>query len=218
MTDYEPKKRPVQARSKATFRAILDAAARILVRDGYAGLTTNHVAEVAGVGIASVYEYFPGKEAIVATLAERELDAFVDRIAAHLPLVVARGGRSGLQHLLETTVAEVTANAALYRVLLREIPFVPALPRVQQLLEKAFSYARAASEQVREARQLPDFERDVWLIWQMTYNAALEIGFAQAGEDERAALVDEFVRLVGRMLFPGAPEPSGDTAPDGRRE
>lgn len=207
MIDYQPKKRPAQARSKATFQAILDAAARILVRDGYAGLTTNHVSETAGVGIASVYEYFPGKEAIVAALAEKELDAFVDRIAAHLPFVVQKGGPEGLQHLLETTVAEVTAKADLYRVLLREIPFVATLPSVLQLQEKAFSYARAAGAQVPEAQRLPDFERDTWLIWQMTYNTALEIGFAPLDDEERKLMVHEFVRLVGRMLFPGYPDP-----------
>lgn len=208
MVDYEPKKRPAQARSKATFQAILDAAARILEDEGYVGLTTNRIASVAGVGIASVYEYFPGKEAIVAALAERELDAFVDRVAAHLPRVVAIGGQEGLRHLLETTVAEVTAKAELYRVLLREIPFVARLPRVLALQEKAFSYARAAGAQAPETQRLPDFERDTWLVWQMTYNTALEIGFADLSADERARMVDEFVRLVGRMLFPLQPEGS----------
>lgn len=203
-TDYEPKKQPNQARSKATFQAILDGAARILVTEGYAGLTTNHVARVAGVGIASVYEYFPGKEAIVATLAVQELDAFVERVAAHLPRVVAMGGQAGLHHLLATTVEEVHAKAALYRVLLREIPYVPRLPRMLQLQEKAFSHARAASAQAPEVQQLPDFERDTWLIWQMNYNTALEIGFADLEEEERSHMVDEFVRLVGRMLFPAS--------------
>ncbi|WP_052368229.1 TetR/AcrR family transcriptional regulator [Algiphilus aromaticivorans] len=206
MVDYEPKNRPRQARSRATFGAILDATARILVAEGYTGLTTNRIADVAGVGIASVYEYFPGKEAVVAALAERELDAFVERIAGHLPAVVAKGGRNGLQHLFEVTVSEVAAQAALYRVLLREIPFVPTLPGVLQLQERAFTYARAASAQAQPAIRLPDFERDTWLIWQMTYNTLLEIGFGQHAESERAALVNGLVRLVARMLYPGSAE------------
>lgn len=206
MTDYEPKKRPRQARSRATFGAIQDAAARILVAEGYAGLTTNRIAEVAGVGIASVYEYFPGKEAVVAALAERELEGFVERIAGHLPTVLRRGGRAGLQHLFEATVGEIAAQAALYRVLLREIAFVPTLPGVLRLQERAFAYARAASAQAQPVVRLPDFERDTWLIWQMTYNTLLEIGFGRHAEGERAALVDELVRLVARMLYPGSAE------------
>jgi len=202
MTDYEPKKRPTQARSKATFQAMLDAVARILTQEGYAGLNTNRVAEVAGVGIASLYEYFPGKEAIVATLAERELDTLVSRIAAQLPAAVQQGGRAGLRHVFGVAVGEVAAQAELYRVLLREIPFVATLPAVQRLQETAFTHAHAATTQARESLSLPHFEKDVWLLWQMIYNTLLEIGFAGVDPDERGQLVEEFVRLVARMLFP----------------
>jgi len=60
------RKTPRQDRSRATFEALLDATADILVRHGYAKLTTNRIADRAGVNIASLYQYFPGKEAIVA--------------------------------------------------------------------------------------------------------------------------------------------------------
>ncbi|MFX8102614.1 TetR/AcrR family transcriptional regulator, partial [Acinetobacter baumannii] len=41
----DPRKRPRQARSVATFEAILEAAARILESLGFAGFNTNAVAE-----------------------------------------------------------------------------------------------------------------------------------------------------------------------------
>jgi len=53
------------------------AAERVLARDGAAGLTTNRVAEVAGVSIGSVYQYFPNKQAVVAALIERNTSQFV---------------------------------------------------------------------------------------------------------------------------------------------
>jgi AcrR family transcriptional regulator len=53
------RKRPTQARAQRTYRAIVEAGARVLERHGYEALTTNRVAELAGVGIASLYEYFP---------------------------------------------------------------------------------------------------------------------------------------------------------------
>lgn len=201
VTDYAPRKYPSQARSKVTFEAILDATARILTREGYGAVNTNRIAEVAGVGIASVYEYFPGKEAVVAALAEREFDGFVHRVAEHLPAVVRKPRRDGLHHLFSVTVGEVAAQAELYRVLLRELPFVASLPAVRKLQEKAFFYARSASGELRESLQLPRFEKDIWLLWQMIYNTALEIGFADVTEDEREDLVEEFVRLVARMMF-----------------
>ena len=64
---------PAQARSKATVEAILEAAARIIRREGEDALTTNRIAEVAGVGVGSLYGYFPDKAAIQLALARRML-------------------------------------------------------------------------------------------------------------------------------------------------
>lgn len=63
-----PRKSPRQSRSQATCAAILEAAARILETDGGQGMTTNHVAALAGVSVGSLYQYFPSKQAILAEL------------------------------------------------------------------------------------------------------------------------------------------------------
>jgi len=69
------RRRPRQARSRATYDSILEAAAQVLARDGAAALTTNRVAERAGVSIGTLYQYFPDKAAIVLAAARRELAA-----------------------------------------------------------------------------------------------------------------------------------------------
>jgi len=64
---------PKQARSRATWDAILEAASQILERDGPAGFNTAAVAERAGVSIGTLYQYFPDKQAILLAAAEREM-------------------------------------------------------------------------------------------------------------------------------------------------
>ena len=68
-----PRKQPVQRRSKATVDAILVAAAQVFEAHGYAAGTTNRIAERAGVSIGTLYQYFPSKEAIAAALLERHI-------------------------------------------------------------------------------------------------------------------------------------------------
>src|SRR5262249_30364756 len=58
-----PRKYASQARSCATVDALVEATARILVREGFDRASTNRIAEVAGVSIGSLYQYFPSKEA-----------------------------------------------------------------------------------------------------------------------------------------------------------
>ena len=70
---------PVQRRARNTFDAVLDAVVRILKRQGVAAVTTNRIAEVAGVSIGSVYQYFPDKRAIFVALHERHVAA-IDRL------------------------------------------------------------------------------------------------------------------------------------------
>jgi AcrR family transcriptional regulator len=66
-----PRKAPRQQRSEAMVELLLQAAARVLARESLAGFTTNRVAEVAGVSVGSLYQYFPNKEALTAALIER---------------------------------------------------------------------------------------------------------------------------------------------------
>jgi AcrR family transcriptional regulator len=64
---------PQQARGQATVDAILEGAARIIRREGPEALTTNRIAEVAGVSIGTLYGYFPDKTAVLVGVARRQL-------------------------------------------------------------------------------------------------------------------------------------------------
>jgi AcrR family transcriptional regulator len=66
------RKQPRQVRSTRLFADILEAAARVLARDGAHRFTTARVAEAAGVSVGSLYQYFPNKEAILFRLQANE--------------------------------------------------------------------------------------------------------------------------------------------------
>ncbi len=76
------KRRPLQQRSRETIEVIVRATAQILSREGTARVTTNRVAEKAGVSVGSIYQYFPDKEALVAEVRRRYDEAFRERMLA----------------------------------------------------------------------------------------------------------------------------------------
>ncbi len=92
---------PRQSRSEATVEAILEAAFQLLELGGVEALTTNHIAERAGVSVGTLYQYFRGKQAILAALAQRRAAAARDRIAE---LVIA-GPEIGTVRLIVRTLA-----------------------------------------------------------------------------------------------------------------
>lgn len=62
---------PRQLRSKEMVHAILDGAMHLIQREGVEHFTTNRVAEVAGVSVGSLYQYFASKEMILSGIIER---------------------------------------------------------------------------------------------------------------------------------------------------
>jgi AcrR family transcriptional regulator len=76
----KPRKLPQQGRSRQTVEKILDAAAHILSDRGLEGFNTNAVAEQAELSIGSLYQYFPDKDTLTATLIRRHAAAFLTEL------------------------------------------------------------------------------------------------------------------------------------------
>lgn len=66
------RKLPKQARSTELVASILEAAVRVLAKEGAHRFTTSRVAEKAGVSVGSLYQYFPNKAAILFRLQSDE--------------------------------------------------------------------------------------------------------------------------------------------------
>jgi AcrR family transcriptional regulator len=117
-----PRRQPQQDRARQTVAAVLDAVVRILKRQGIDGVTTNRIAEVAGVSIGSVYQYFPDKRAVFAALHERHREqmaaivegAMLDHAAAPLATLV--------RALVEALIDAHTVDPELHDLLASEVP------------------------------------------------------------------------------------------------
>jgi AcrR family transcriptional regulator len=75
---------PTQSRAQATVEVIVEAAGQLLVEHGRAGVTTNKVADRAGVSIGSLYQYFSGKESIFGALQDKHRGQVMPLIAQTL--------------------------------------------------------------------------------------------------------------------------------------
>jgi AcrR family transcriptional regulator len=141
-----PRKAPRQARSRLTVEALLDAAAQVFERHGYAAGTTNRIAERAGVSIGSLYQYYPNKDAILVALVQRHLDEGISAAGPVLTALVAEAPplEDGMRRLVEGMVALHRDRPALHRVLFEEAPRPPALRRRLEALEEAVTDSVAA--------------------------------------------------------------------------
>lgn len=193
----KPRKTPLQERSRATVEALLDATTDILVRDGYAKLTTNRIAERAGVNIASLYQYFPGKEAIVAELRRRH----GTEQRAELLEVLANSGATNLESTIRSLVSKGIAGHAraprLHQVFSEELPAlgyrdVEAIDA--PLFESMRRLLRAADIEVR------DIELKLWMISTVA-DAVVHRAAVERPEDLSTGVIEEeLVTLLCRYL------------------
>jgi AcrR family transcriptional regulator len=114
--DIALKKQAKQQRSIATVGAIVEAATYILRLDGPAGFTANKVAEKAGVNIASFYQYFPNKEALlfhIVTITWSEQLTKLSPILAQPGTDYARKLRDFIREFFMIEAAEAALRQAL---------------------------------------------------------------------------------------------------------
>jgi AcrR family transcriptional regulator len=116
------RRQPKQRRARQTVDAILDAVVRLLKRERSDAITTNRIAEVAGVSIGSLYQYFPDKRAIFAALHERHVEE-IDRM---VETTLVKHAGSSLDELVRAMIGAMvdahTTDPRLYELLSAEVP------------------------------------------------------------------------------------------------
>ena len=194
------RKEPRQTRARETVEAILTAAARILTSEGFGALTTNRVAEVAGVSVGSLYQYFPHKEALVRALCERHTHGVRDRIRARFA-EAWDGPHETLSRAVIHGMVEIRRHQPkLHQELLRLAPAVGGLQElhaVEQEIEALL--ARYIASRPEEFGTMDPALRAFIVchaVQACVHGAVLEK--PNWLEDDR--LVEELVGLVGRYL------------------
>lgn len=165
VSDFTVKKEPRQARSKASVQAMVQACARILESRGYAGLSTNAIAEVAGVSIGSVYEYFPGKDAIVARLVQDMVAEARAMLEGRLALTDSRNDlSSAMQYFLGAIYRLMRKHRELLRVLVFQVPYLHQLPATRQLEIELQQVLMAGLDYTREQYSLNAQQHTLYLM------------------------------------------------------
>lgn len=198
------RKAPRQARSRHTVDAIVDAGARVLSDEGWAAFTTNRVAEVAGVSIGSLYQYFPDKLSLTDAIRSRHL---ADSLAV---LRKAQGDDLTPSAFASTVVQGMIAAHSrypgLHRVLLDEAPATDEYRNPESEFEIEFLglYARAIASCHKRPVMPVDHETAVILsdaIDGVIHNAA------RRGTLAAPAIANGLIRLVRGYLVDAADPP-----------
>ncbi len=199
--DLQYKKVPKQARAKATVSAIIQASAQVLVEDGYGGLTTNCAAERAGVSIGSVYEYFPGKEAIVAAVASQLVERMLSKMRDALQHAETLEFEEAMRTWIYSLYAISRDEHQLLKVLLFQVPFIYQVPAVAGLRTELFRLALVGASKTREYHLIHLSRESLYLITTMTGSTLLQLAMMPPPGLNLEAILDEMAQKMIQWLY-----------------
>ena len=189
------RKRPQQARSARLVAYILEAAVRVLAREGAQKFTTARVAEEAGVSVGSLYQYFPNKQAILFRLQTDEWD----ETSALLESILVNSNEPPLDRLRSTVRAFFQSEweeASLRTALGDAAPLYRDAPETRKHKKTG---TRQALTFIKEALpEFPDNERAFVASVIMTTMSV--IGKRVSGEARSKSEVDAWALAIGEML------------------
>jgi AcrR family transcriptional regulator len=201
-----PRNQPRQSRSRVTVSVILDAAVRIFEQEGTDAATTSRIAEVAGVSVGTLYQYFGNRDAILSALQDREFErasAMLERV-----LVSSNGasGRDVARAVIEELLKLYRAAPALHRVLAVEGLRVTPTERVLAFDQRAVGAIKAFLAFVGGGVRRDNVDAAAFVVYQSVRAVMLAYFLVRpSGIDDRA-LTEELADLVERYLVePGTP-------------
>jgi AcrR family transcriptional regulator len=195
-----PRKRPRQTRSKETVETILAATARILIKLGFDGLTTNAVADQAGVSIGSLYQYFPNKQALVAALIERRLDEKNANTHRELARVAQQPFPEAVRTMIRMTIENYAQSPELSRVLIEQVPRVGRMARIAELHQGTLHLVAALLEARKHELAVRDPEMAAFVLVASIEAIAQRAALFQPARLSDPALIDEATAMVTRYL------------------
>ncbi len=114
-TPENPVIQPSQKRSRVTFEIIIEATTYLIGEIGLSDITTNKIADRAGVNINSLYQYFLDKNAIIHLLTERIIEENTQAFLNTLKLSRNQSNAERALEVIEELLNRSTEKPDLYR-------------------------------------------------------------------------------------------------------
>jgi AcrR family transcriptional regulator len=195
----KPRKEASQRRSRATVDALVEATARVLVREGFDKASTNRIAEVAGVSIGSLYQYFPGKEALVAAVIDRHNCETMQLVHRALAEVASLPIDKAVRRLVAMAVEAHQVDPKLHRVLAEQIPKTGRLAEAGALNREIFALFKSYLERHSKELRMRDVSVAAFVcvtsIEAVAHTAVLHHA-ETISDDKIETLIDETTRLI----------------------
>jgi AcrR family transcriptional regulator len=192
------KNKPRQERAKRTYESILVAAAELLIEVGIERVSTNIMAERAGITVPALYRYFPNKYSVLhalgANMMDRQNDVCVEWIEQCMQLDDPRDMLGRVGSLLRMTY-DITRDQ------LAGLEIIQSLRAVGPLQELRLQSNQLVAEQFAEiTAQIFSWQLDKELLVQSRLGVEVAYGVVELALEEEALSADDVLEQGAMMI------------------
>lgn len=152
-------KKPQQSRSRGLVDAILEATVRILPKTGSRQITTRKIAEIAGVSIGSLYQYFPNKESVLSSLIDLSMSTINAKTQRMIDGLDGKSLDECIDYVVDFTVNLLLTDRAKIREIFMQ---APELGKIPSLYNQRQMVVERLAETVQKNR--PGFEKEKYVL------------------------------------------------------
>lgn len=195
------RKDPQQSRSKVTVEAIFGAVTHILNKEGALHLTTNKIAEVAGVSVGSLYQYFKNKESIfegiILRLTEENLKSLERILNESKPDTIKI--RDVITLIVQNHFGTLQNMEKVATVVLEYAPKVMPASHFKKADERTIKFLIETVER-NKVRIRPENQEMAFFVCVQAVRSVMVMSFLNRTVEERKLIMDELIEMLSRYL------------------
>lgn len=193
---------PKQARSRKKFQAILSEASRLIHEKGYEQVSMREIAREVGLPIASVYQYFPNKLAIVRQLWESYTSSLGDLLREEFTALADQPDEATLKRMISSIVDHMDSHHKNNPELLEVWRCVDGSPELRALNhEDTLAVARMVRSMILRTQPTADKETVMSRALIVCETASSTVKLAQElPADMQRGLLDNLKSVLNSMF------------------
>lgn len=176
--------------------AIFQATVRILPQFGSQNVTTKKIAEVAGISIGSLYQYFPNKESVLAAVMDASADIINATLNSRFSKLEDKSLDEAIQYVVDTALEVFLAHPTTTSEVFKPVNELGRLPAIMGF--RRVSVTQLAKELNRRYPQLSMKECE--RITFINVNSLMGVVFTMLYDETQTWTREELAQELGTMI------------------
>lgn len=200
------KRKPKQERARELTEVVIEAAQRVFKSTDFTKATTNRIAQVAGVSIGSLYQYFSNKDSLISVIIQKRIRTQLSTLESLLNRSKEQSCEKVIHDIVEMIARESLSHKRLMKTIYLRGTVLEMAPEVLEGRERACRMIVDFLRDNHDPRlaQTRDLEFSIYCVINGILGAIFAAVLTTSREVDMDLLIDELTLLATNHLLKSA--------------